>query len=136
MPAKITINGLRELQAALKNAQDATPKMLRLALNDVSGVVLDYAKPQVPKRSGAAAGSMKARSTQKEARISAGGSRAPWYPWLDFGGHVGRGGSVSRPFYKEGRYIYPTLRQRHPEILEAMAAALAGVVRDAGLEVT
>lgn len=136
MPASITVNGLRELQKALKAAEDATPKMLRIALNDVSAVVLDYARPQVPTRSGRAKGSMKARSTQREARISAGGSRAPWYPWLDFGGHVGREGSVVRPFYKEGRYIYPTLRQRHPEILEAMAAALAGVVRDAGLEVT
>jgi hypothetical protein len=98
--------------------------------------MIDYAKPQVPSRSGAARGSMKARSTQREARISAGGGRAPYYPWLDFGGHVGRAGGVSRPFYREGRYIYPTLRKRHPEILEAMAAAMAGVVHDAGLDVT
>jgi hypothetical protein len=136
MPVTITVNGLKELQRSLKNAEDATPKMLRLALNDVTGIVLDYARPQVPTRSGAAKGSMKARSTQREARIQAGGTRAPYYPWLDFGGHVGRGGGVARPFFKEGRYIYPTLRQKHPEIIEAAAAALAGLIRDAGLEVT
>lgn len=136
MPATITINGLRELQRALKNAEDATPKMLRLALNQSAEVVLDYARPQVPTKSGAARGSMKVRSTQREARVSAGGTRAPWYPWLDFGGAVGRNNSVKRPFYKEGRYIYPTLRKRHDEIIEVMGEALAGVVREAGLEVT
>lgn len=136
MPITITVDGLAELRAALKSAEDGTPKMLRTAFNDVTGIVLDYARPQVPRRSGAAKGSMKARSTQKEGRISAGGSRAPYYPWLDFGGHVGPQGAVERPFFKEGRYIYPTLRERRAEILEAMAAALAGVVRDAGLEVS
>lgn len=136
MPATITINGLRELQRALKAAEDATPKMLRLALNQSAEVVLDYARPQVPAKSGAARGSMKVRSTQREARVSAGGTRAPWYPWLDFGGAVGRNNSVKRPFYKEGRYIYPTLRKRHDEIIEVMGEALAGVVREAGLEVT
>ena len=136
MVATIKVNGLRELQGALKAAENATPKMLRLALNEAAEVVVDYAKPQVPSRSGAARGSMKARSTQKEARVSAGGRRAPYYPWLDFGGKVGKGDSVKRPFYSEGRYIYPTLRKRHPEIIEAMAVALAGVVREAGLEVT
>ena len=134
MVATIKVNGLRELQGALKAAENATPKMLRLALNEAAEVVVDYAKPQVPSRSGAARGSMKARSTQKEARVSAGGRRAPYYPWLDFGGKVGKGDSVKRPFYSEGRYIYPTLRKRHPEIIEAMSMALAGLIRDAGLE--
>lgn len=136
MPATITINGIRELHRALKSAEDATPKMLRLALNDVATVVVDYARPQIPTRSGKARGSLRAKSTQREARVSAGGSRAPYYPWLDFGGHVGPGGGVHRAFYKEGRYIYPTLRIRHPEIIEVAAAALAGLIHDAGLEVT
>lgn len=136
MVAKIQVNGLRELQGALKAAESATPKMLRLALNEAATVVLDYAKPQVPSRSGAARGSMKVRSTQREGRVAAGGRKAPYYPWLDFGGHVGQHGKTARPFYSEGRYLYPTLRKRHPEIIEAMSAALAGLVRDAGLEVT
>lgn len=136
MVAKIEVKGLRELQRALKAAENGTPKMLRLALNEAAEIVLDYAQPQVPTKSGAARASMRVRSTQREARVAAGGRRAPWYPWLDFGGAVGRKDSVKRPFYKEGRYIYPTLRKRHPEIIEAMGAALAGVVREAGLEVT
>lgn len=136
MVAAITINGLRELQGALKAAENATPKMLRLALNEAAGVVLDHARPQVPSKTGAARGSMKVRSTQREARVAAGGRKALYYPFLDFGGAVGRNNSVKRPFYQEGRYIYPTLRKRHEEIIGSMAEALAGVVRDAGLEVT
>lgn len=136
MVATIRINGLRELQGALRNAENATPKMLRLALNEAAEVLVDYARPQVPRRTGRAQASMKVRSTQREARVAAGGTKAPWYPWLDFGGAVGPGRGVKRPFYKEGRYIYPTLRKRHAEIIEVMGEALAGVVRDAGLEVT
>jgi hypothetical protein len=135
MVATIKVSGLRELQGALKAAENATPKMLRLALNEAAEVVLDYARPQVPSKSGAARGSMKVRSTQREARVAAGGRKAPYYPWLDFGGAVGKGSSVKRSFYREGRYIYPTLRKKHPEIIEAMGKALAGVVLEAGLEV-
>jgi hypothetical protein len=43
---------------------------------------------------------------------------------------------VSRPFYKEGRYIYPSLRKNRDEITEVMVTAIADLARGAGLEVT
>lgn len=136
MPATIKINGLRELRDALKAAEDATPKALRPALNEGAQELLDYARPQVPKRTGKARASMKVRSTQRAARVAAGGSRAPWYPWLDFGGRVGRNRSVVRQFYAEGRYIYPTLRKKHEEIVGRIGDAVLRVIREAGLEVS
>lgn len=134
--ARIEVQGIKELQAALRAADRDMPKLLRIAFNQATELVLDYARPRVPTRSGRARGSLKARSSQREARIGAGGGRAPYYPWLDFGGRVGRGKSVRRPFYTEGRYIYPGLRKNRDEITDVMSEALADVVRQAGLEVT
>lgn len=109
---------------------------MRVALNKSSELVIGYARPRVPSRSGRARASLKVRSSQTEARIAAGGARAPYYPWLDFGGAVGRGKSVKRPFYTEGRYIYPGLRQNRDEITQAMADAIDELLRGAGFEVT
>lgn len=133
---RVRITGLREFQAALRKMDAGLPKLLRVAFNKVSALVIDYARPRVPSRSGAARGSLKARSSQREARIAAGGRRAPHYPWLDFGGRVGRNDSVRRPFLTEGRYIYPGLKANRDEITEVMSTALAELARDAGIDVT
>lgn len=134
--AYVEIGGLRELRAALKSADAALPKTIRLALNQASELVITYAKRRIPKRSGRAAGSLKVRSSQTRARVAAGGSRAPYYPWLDFGGHVGQHGATGRPFYTEGRYIYPGLRENRDKITETMESALTELARGAGFEVT
>jgi len=91
----------------------------------------------VPRRSGRARGSVRSRSTQTFARITGGGAKAPHYPWLDFGGRVGRRGSIQRPFLTEGRYIYRSYYdlQARGEFERVMVAELLRVVRSAGIEV-
>lgn len=134
--SRIDIKGIKEFQASLRKMDADLPKQLRIALNQASTLVIDKAKPEIPTRSGAAKASLKVRSSQREARIAAGGRKAPYYPWLDFGGRVGRNKSVVRQFYKEGRYIYPALRKNRDEITKVMATAIADLARGAGLEVT
>ena len=136
MADTIRVDGLREFTRSLKALDAAAPKAQRKALNDAAEIVLGYARPRVPKRSGRAAASLKPRSTQTAVRVAAGGSRAPYYPWLDFGGRVGRRKSVRRPFIGDGRYIYPALAAKQEEFLAAMSAALIDAARSAGLEVT
>jgi HK97 gp10 family phage protein len=136
MPERIEIKGIKEFQQSLRKMDSDLPKQLRIALNQASQLVIDKARPEIPTRSGAAKASLKVRSSQREARVAAGGRKAPYYPWLDFGGRVGRKHSVSRPFYKEGRYIYPSLRKNRDEITEVMVTAIADLARGAGLEVT
>jgi hypothetical protein len=134
--AYVEVTGLKEFRASLKEMDAGLPKKIRVALNSASELVIDYAKPKVPQRSGRARGSLKVRSSQLEARIAAGGTRAPYYPFLDFGGSVGRGKSVKRPFYTEGRYIYPGLRENRAKITDQMSVALSDLARESGLEVT
>jgi hypothetical protein len=137
MVAKIEVTGLREFQRALKAMDAGMPKQLRLALNEASKEVIDYAEARFPKRTGRAAASLKARSTQKAARVGLGGSKAPYAPWLDFGGE-GRvkGRPAARPFIKSGRYVYKGLEVRRERITEIMSEALTQLAKDAGLEVS
>lgn len=132
----LEVAGLKEFQKGLRRLDADLPKALRVALNGCSDFLIAKTVPLIPKRSGAAARSLKARSTRTAVRIAVGGKSAPYYPWLDFGGQVGRAGSVPRPFYKEGRYLYPTLRKNRDEFTKIMQGSLVTIAHDAGLDVT
>lgn len=139
----VKIHGLREFRAKLKALDADLPKALRLAFNAAADVVVADAQPRVPRLTGAARASITSRSTQTTARVKGGGSKAPYYPWLDFGGQIGnRSGKAvgergKRPFLKEGRYIYDAYYRKRDsgEFVEAMSKALTKVARAAGLEV-
>jgi hypothetical protein len=137
MATKIEITGLREFQASLRKMDADLPKQLRLALNEASGLVIDYASAHFDRKTGRAAASLSARSSQREARVALGGARAPYAPWIDFGGE-GRvkGRPPKRAFIKDGRYVYQGLKVNRDQITEVMSQALTRLAREAGLDVT
>lgn len=130
----IKIEGIRELQAALRKMDGESQKQLRVVFNEAAKIVADTASTRVPRRTGRAAASLRAASGQREASVKGGTARAPYYPWLDFGGRVGRNRSVSRPFLKEGRYIYAAFRDRRATIQKTIEDGAAKLIRDSGLE--
>src|SRR5690554_1767237 len=99
----IKVQGLKEFRDALKRLDGDLPKALRQAFNRSAELIVNEARPKVPKLTGRARASVKTRSTQKEVRIVGGSKRVPYYPWLDFGGRIR---NAERPFLKNGRYIY------------------------------
>jgi hypothetical protein len=127
--------GLREFQRNLKKLDADLPKALRVAFNGAADVVVTDARRRVATRSGRARGTVKARSTQTASRVVGGGNKAPYYPWLDFGGKVGRARSVSRPFLKHGRYIYDAYFDNQARYAQLMERALLDVAASAGVEV-
>lgn len=135
MADAIKIDGLNEFVRNLRKLDADLPKTLRVAFNTAADIVVAYARPKVPRRSGRAAGSIKARSTRTAVRVSAGGRRAPYYPWLDFGGRVGRKKSVKRPFIGDGRYLYAGLHAERDRIAAATVDALLEAAKAAGVEV-
>lgn len=135
MAEAIRIEGLKEFTRAVKTFDANLPKAVRLAGNTAAQIVVTAARPRVPRRSGKAAGSIKARSTQSEARVSGGGGGVPYYGWLDFGGRVGRKHATKRPFIKRGRYIWAAFADHIPQVQTALEESLAGVARSAGLDV-
>ncbi|HEX6969406.1 MAG TPA: HK97 gp10 family phage protein [Micromonosporaceae bacterium] len=139
MGEAVKVEGLRELSRNLKKIGPDMPKALRLGLNKVADLVVQDAKPRVPTRTGRAAKTLRAASTRTASRIRAGGKRAPYYPWLDFGGTITRGGrgTISRPFYKDGRYIYKSLADLRTsgKFEQTLTDSLLDVIRQAGIEV-
>lgn len=134
----IKITGLKEFNKSLKALDAELPKAVRVAMNKAAQLVVDEAKPHVPSRSGKAARSIRGQSTRTAVRVTAGGAKAPYYPWLDFGGRVGRRKQTQRAFSTDGRYLYPAYFKLRDsgEFVDIMSAALADVARSAGLEVT
>jgi hypothetical protein len=131
----VSVEGLDQFRRALRMMDKALPRTLRVAMNEAAALLIQKAKPLVPRLTGRAADSMKVRSSQSAVRVAVGGSRAPYYPFLDFGGRVGPGKSVHRPFMTEGRYLYPTLRANKTEFNEVLEDALKGAARSAGIDV-
>jgi len=135
MADAIAITGLNQFVRNLKSLDREVPKALRVAFNAAADVVVQDARAGVPSRSGKARGSVQARSTQTASRVVGGGNRAPYYPWLDFGGKVGRKRSVNRPFIKYGRYIYNSWFDNQPRYVKLLEAALLDAAMSAGVEV-
>jgi hypothetical protein len=133
----IKIEGIKEFQAALREMDRDLPKQLRLIFNDAVGLVIDWARPRIPSRTGRARASLKAKSGQREARASIGGNRAPYMPWLDFGGQ-GRapGRPAARPFIRKGRYLYAGLDAKREDVTEVMSRGMTALAESAGLEST
>lgn len=103
---RVQIEGLADFRRRLRALDTNLPKGMRLVMNETSQMVIDYAMPMIPVRTGRARKSIRAASTQTSARVRAGSARAPYYPWLDFGGRVGKNRSVTRQFRRNGRYLY------------------------------
>lgn len=132
----IDVSGIRQFARQVRQMDRELGKTVRVVLNSSAQLVVDRAGPKIPTRTGAARSSLKVRSSQREARVAAGGRRAPYYPWLDFGGSGPNNRPAPRPFYTEGRYVYPSVRENRDEITRTMSTGLADLARSAGLEVT
>lgn len=132
----IRVDGGTELTAALRQLADGMPAMVRVLVARSGQLVVDWARPKVPHRTGAAAASLHVEDNGQTATVVSGGSRAAYYPWLDWGGAVGRGGHTVRPYTAQGRYLYPGLRAQQDAITDAQRAALVDLCRAAGFTVT
>lgn len=138
----IEIEGLRDLQRALKQMDGESQKKLRVVLNSAAETVVGGAQRRVPTRTGKARGSIKPRSGQREAVVVGGGRKAPYYGFLDFGNKVrggrgvGRGDTVPRKFVEGGRYIYPSWAANRKSVLAALADAITELAVESGLGVS
>jgi hypothetical protein len=129
---RVVTHGIPELQRALKRLGNGAEKELKSEFKDIAEDVAADVRPKVPSISGRAASSVKGRGTSRGGSIAFGGSAAPHYPWLDFGGRVGRNRSIERPFVPEGRYLYPTIREKRPELIRRTDEVIERLAKKAG----
>jgi hypothetical protein len=135
--SKIKVEGLAQLQKALRRIDSEAPKGLRLVANQAADLLIDKTRPLIPSVTGAARSSLRAQSTRTSAKVAVGGRKAGYYPWLDFGGEGRvRGRPAHREFIKEGRYLYPTLARESGAIEKILQTGIVLVAQNAGLDVT
>jgi hypothetical protein len=164
VPIKMQMTGLRELQTSLARVAPEAKREFTAQLRTIGKAVADDAAAEMPQRKGRARKSLKVKVVTgrgfEGVQISEGGAVAPYVPWLDFGGKVGRGrrshatvsvhaggrvsvrrhgsagtGSVTREFIKGGRYLYPAYERRYDDMVAATLDAVAKAASAAGLEV-
>lgn len=132
---EVKVVGLVELRKALKQVSTELPKEMKTGFKAIAQSIASGAQDKMPSISGKAKGSIKPRASASGASIVFGGSAAPYEPFLDFGGKVGRNKSVVRPFIKEGRYLYPTIKEKNTEIMEAVDKLITKVAESAGFDI-
>lgn len=136
---KVEVRGLAELNRAFRQVDREIPKQLKVAFRAIADEIARDAAGKVPRRSGKAAGSIKGKAREKGASIAFGGSAAPYFPWLNFGGSTGRGhgsgkGAITRDLVKPDRYIYATMEEHKDRTADAVDKAVESVVKTAGFE--
>ena len=116
----IRVEGLKELKRALREAPPEVKREFNKSMRGIVSEMVDAVRSQMPEVTGDAQSSVRVSTAGNYLAIRAGGERAPYYPWLDFGGTLkaagGRHNEQHRPFFHEGRWIYPTVARHRPEI--------------------
>ncbi len=133
MTDSVKVEGLQEFARAVDEMEAELPDAIRMALADAGELVVDWARPRVPRRTGRARGTLRVDAAGQVAEVVGGGGRAPYYPWLDRGGAVGRNDSVRRPYSADGRYIVPGYERNRGDIEQLLGEAMDDVIRSAGL---
>jgi hypothetical protein len=132
---RVVVTGLRDLNKALKAADLEAEKEMKSVLKGIAEGVVSDVRSRVPHRSGKAAASYRPRGGVKGASIAWAGPKAPYAPWIEFGGKVGKGKSVSRPFVKGGRYLYPAINDHMADIEAKVADAIDAITSRYGFKV-
>jgi hypothetical protein len=130
----------KDLTKALKVAADAAVIEARWRM------VRDLASAQRvrPKRvTGRSAGSIKAVVSGGNVSVRGGGTkRTAYYGWLDYGGQLKATGTLrpsrvntqDRPAKKEGRYIYPAVREKRHIVRREVRKTLERAIAEVGLD--
>lgn len=131
----VRIEGLAELRGKLKALESAAPKELAKELKRITVKLVPKVRARMPQRTGRAARSVRPSSSQRGAAIAVGSTRAPYAPWLDFGGSTKRwpSGAISRPFVRTGRYLFPVVEENRDEITRDAERVIADLTRRYGL---
>jgi hypothetical protein len=136
VPASIEVDGADQLIRGLGKLGTDLPHAIDRAAEKGADAVVAYAVSRVPRLTGKAARSIRVRPEGSAVRIVGGGRAAPYYPWLDFGGNVGRKHAVHRSTVSGGRYILAGYRARKRDFADKLSSTVADAAQRAGLAVT
>jgi hypothetical protein len=110
MPAPLVeVVGLKAFQRDLRKLSDPTAgdlaKVLVQAGRDALTPIAYQVRDAYPAITGTLRGTVRITSSRTGAAIRVGSKKVPYAGPVDFGGYP-----QGRPFYKDGRYLYPTAK--------------------------
>lgn len=137
--AGVYVSNLAEVRKYLRKIH---PDLVPVLREDLKAAIIQNTLPaimrKVPKKSGYAQFTIKARSGGNTLYVLAGGksSVAPYFGWLDFGGTLkglgrGRNQTITRPIIKRGRYVYPGILETQQRLVEAAGQAVDKAIQSA-----
>lgn len=135
---RVVILGDEALRRRLASVHHALPEGVDEIAQDVADLMAIFARKKVPlgpARNGHVRTTLRGTTRNGTPVVEGGDAAHPYYGWLDFGGHVGPNRSVYRKKIAEGRYIYPTLRERRSQIDDQMSHGLEELLQRHGIEV-
>lgn len=139
----IKIEGLKDFQRDLRAIDKDLPKELRKANLQAAEVIAEGAKASFASRGGVApkvAPSVKALAQQRNASVKIGGKAYPFAGGAEFGGgKYGKGNPTARgghttqfeAFRQSGYSLWPTLKDKSDEVVEAYGKALDRLTKKA-----
>lgn len=131
----VYVQNLGEVRKYLRKLHPDLVPVLRNDLKSaVTAIVIPNIRQRVPKRTGRAQGNIRAVSKGNSIVIVAGTGKVAYFGWLDFGGELknrgrGRNQTISRPFLKKGRYVYPGIAATEPRIVQAAGQAVDKIIK-------
>jgi hypothetical protein len=132
----VDIQGLDQFIQALDKFGADLPRMSHVAATRYADLLLLKTLPSIPKVTGRARSSLEVLTSGEDVTLAAGGTKAPYYAWLAFGGRAGRNHSVFREVTNEDRYVYPAMRKYRSELDQVVQNTFVTFAEDAGLDVT
>lgn len=134
----VAVEGLRELMRDLRRLDRESAKELRLALKTAGSEAVDEIRRRMPARTGRMRSSVRALASAQGVTLKAGGRRAPYERWMDFGGVLKpsgrRRGYRRRPVVQGGRYVYPGVAAARARVTRRLERTLAEHVERIGGE--
>lgn len=138
MTIRVQVEGLAELQRALRRADTGLARTVTDAVKAAAQPVVDDARRRVPTgppAGGHARNSIRVVKSGRTVEVRGGGARYPYYMWLEFGGHVGRKHHTYRNRVKGGRYIYPAATKQRGKIGRAVNRIIVRHFRSSNLPI-
>lgn len=131
----VRIIGAAALNQSLRDVHKKLPKEMRAAFNEAARHVVGRARTKVPVHSGRLFSSIKPASTQRTGRVAmTPASRVPYAGWIEFGGRIeGPKGIRTRPFIRQGRYLFPSAEEEAEPVRRTLEEQLGVLIRRAGL---
>ncbi|HSS11146.1 MAG TPA: HK97 gp10 family phage protein [Acidimicrobiales bacterium] len=125
----VAIEGLKALRRDLiKLGEDDMVKAFVAAGQKVAEPLAGTIRSVLPSDSGDLAGTVRAAKIRTGAALRVGSKAVPYAGWVEFGGTRSRPHFSTRPFIKDGRYIFPAARQAGPGAAQAYSDEVERII--------